>query len=309
MAERRIGLHIHNNTLRAVEIEHRPGFFVLTAVAEHRIERSLPDRIETISEDERNTYINEFTNGLNAILHDHRFRAIDISLAIDIRNAFIQTLPFNGDYSEENVKDIIRWELSNYFPGLDGTSFLFDTYNPGFNPSRDKSPELIYIAVLKSYIHLFQEGIRRLNLRLHSINVDHFTIENIFKLERKDANTERLLAVCFYYDTVLYCSLLWNNRLIKYREHTIGQDSELPLSISKFLLTSIPPTKNTVQSLYVFPMIPDIGELGSISQDWKLTHLSPFPQIKKSWRIKRLMKKQPVLDEVFAPAIGAALHR
>jgi hypothetical protein len=308
MTERKIGLHIQDTVLRAVEVERKRGIFTLTAFGEYRIGQSIPYPIESSSATVRNAIVSEFTDGLQHIFKSQRFRSTEISLAIDIRNAFIHTVPFNGDYGEENIKSIIRWELANYFPGYEGTSFLYDAYNPGFNPSRDISPEFIFTAVFKSYIHLLQEGIRRLNLHLHSINVDHFAIENVLKLKNTGSRVERLIAVCFYYDPILFSSLLWNNRLIKYSEDTVSQISELSQTINNFLMSSVLPAKNTLQKIYLYPRTPEPENFRAILPDWEIDQIAPFAHLKKSRQVRKILEQHSHTDDEYAPAVGAAIH-
>jgi Tfp pilus assembly PilM family ATPase len=308
MTERKIGLHVQDRVLRAVEVERKRGLLTLTALGEYRIGQTMPSPVESSSATERNAFVSEFTDGLRHILKSLRFRSTEISLAIDIRNAFIHTVPFNGDYDEENIKSIIRWELANYFPGYEGTSFIYDAYNPGYNPSRDISPEFIFTAVFKSYIHLLQEGIRQLNLHLHSINVDQFAIENVLKLENTDTRLERLIAVCFYYDSILFSSLLWNNRLIKYSEDTVSQISELYQTINKFLMSSVPPAKNTLKKVYLFPRPSEPGNFRAILPNWEVDHIAPFTHLKKSRRARKILDHLTHTDDEYAAAVGAAIH-
>ncbi len=309
MAERRLGLHIQPDTIRAVEIEQNNRSVTLCGFAEARIDAPLPRWLDTLGEEDRSEYLQAFSDSLKSMLKNANMKSRSVSLAIDIRHAFILTMPFDGDFSEENLRGLIRWELTNYFPGLDGASFLYDTYNPGYNPSRDVSPEIIFTAVLKPYIHMLQEGIKAANLQIRSINVDQFTIENVLRLDAGNLSRERLFAVCFLSDETLYCSLLWNNRLIRYREYAIPNPTVIPRILNLFITSASLSTKNTERRIYVYPYETDVPRFSQIAPQWKMERFSPFSQLKKKWRVKRMLDRQPVAEDAFTPAVGAAIGR
>jgi len=299
-----IGLYVQHDILRAVDIVKRKNNYLVTAIAEHPVHLSVPDRLRPFTSDEAHEYLDSFTESLQSILAVKGFSSNEIAVAIDTRNAFINTLPFDGDFSSGNVKQIIEWELSKYFPDIPSKEFLFDTYNPGFNPAKNKSPKLIYTAVLRSYIHLLQRGIRLANKELLSINVDQFAIENLLKISADKTMRERLNAVCFRHDDILFCSMLWNHRLVRYREYTLNEKYSPEKRLGMFLASVSGPQPNIDQRIFYHPLDESVVQN---ADGWELDTFKPFNNLTLKRRVRKRFPETTQSQESYAPAVSVVL--
>lgn len=302
-----IGLYVQHDTLRAVEITRKASGYALYAAAEQPVHLPVTDRLRKLTDDEANEYLQNFSASLQTVISGKGFYSKEIAVAIDVRNAFIHTVPFNGDFSRENIKGLIEWELQQYFPDMAGDEFLFDTYNPGFNPAKDISPKFIYTAVLRSYIHLIQRGVRSAGMKLLSINVDMFAIENLLKLTSAGKKQERLTAVCFRHNDILYCSLLWNHRLVRYREYSLDDDHSPEQRIGMFLASLIGQKQNIEQRIYYQPFDTTITKSAETDTGWKFDRFRPFDNLQLTRKAKRTIPDSMIAQEAFAPAISVAL--
>lgn len=302
-----IGLYVQHDIIRAVDIVRKSHGYVLNAIAERTVQLPLPERIRPLTTDEADEYLEQFTTALQALLSVKGVVGKEVAIAIDIRNAFIHTVPFDGDFSEDNIKRLINWELSQYIPDIPSSSFLFDTYNPGFNPAKDRSPKFIYTAVLRPYIHLIQRGIRTTRLKLLSINVDQFTIDNLLKLAATDKKRERLSAICFRREDILYCSLLWNHRLVRYREYTLDEHYSPGKRIEMFLASLSGQQKNIDQRIFYHPTDESITGETEKNTGWQFEHFKPFEYVQMTRKAKRNFPDSMIEREGYTPAVAVAL--
>jgi len=302
-----IGLYVQHDILRAVDIIRKRYGYIVTAIAENPVQLPVPDRLRPLTSDEANEYLENFSKSLQTLLSQKGFSSDEIAVAIDSRNAFIHTVPFDGNFSPVNVKKIIEWELSQYFPDIPSKEFLFDTYNPGFNPTKDKSPKFIYTAVLRSYIHLLQRGIRLANKQLLSINIDQFAIDNLLKFSAGSTKRERLNAVCYRRNDILYCSLLWNHRMVRYREYIIDEEHPPEKRLSMFLASASGPQRNIEQRIFYHPLDETIIDRTEQSSGWKFDNLKPFDKLTLKRKAKRNFPESLQTQEAFAPAVSVVL--
>ncbi len=303
-----IGLYVQHDTLRAVDIDRKSNGYVLNAAAEQPVHLPVSDRLRQFTDDEAHEYLHNFSASLQALLSVKGFSSKEIAIAIDVRNAFIHTVPFDGDFSSENIKRLIEWELHHYFPDIASDAFLFDTYNPGFNPAKDLSPKFIYTAVLRPYIHVLQRGVRSAGMKLLSINVDQFAIEKILKLATMGKKQERLNAVCFRTNDILYCSLLWNHRLVRYREYLLNNVYSPDKRLEMFLASLIGPKKNIEQRIYYHPFDTTITKSAETNTGWKFDRFKPFDNLQLTRKAKRNIPDSIIAQEGYAPAISVALN-
>jgi hypothetical protein len=303
-----IGLYVQHDTLRAVDIVRKSQGYVLNGIAEEQVQLPEPDRIRPLENDEVGEYIRYFVAALNALFSVKGFSGKEIAVAIDIRNAFIHTVPFNGDFSAGNVKRLIEWELSLYFPDMPANAFLYDTYNPGYNPAKDKSPRFIYTAVPRSYIHLLQRGIRETGMKLVSINVDQFTLENVLKLAATDKKRERLNVIGFRYGNILYCSLLWNYRLVRYREYILDEIYSPERRLEMFLASMSGPQKNIERRIYYHPYDESITDTVEQNTGWEFDRFKAFDKLQLSRKVRMKYPTPVLMQESFAPAVSVALR-
>ena len=301
-----IGLYVQHDILRAVDIHKKRGGYIVRAIAEHPVQLPVPDRLRLLDSDEANGYFENFSKSLTALLSVKGFSSDEIAVAIDSRNAFIHTVPFDGNFSTDNVNQIIQWELSKYFPDIPGKEFLFDTYNPGFNPTKDKSPKFIYTAVLRSYIRLLQRGIRMTKKKLLSINIDQFAIDKLLKFTAGDIKRERLNVVCFRRQDILYCSLLWNHKMVRYREYTIDDKHSPEKRLGMFLASAGASQKKVEQRIFYYPIDKTI-DLTEENGGWKIDKFKPFDNLTLKRKAKRNLPELENSQEAYAPAVSVVL--
>ncbi len=303
-----IGLYVQQDTLRAVDITKKSRNYVLKSVSEHPVHLPMPDRLRALdSEDEYEYFLQNLSTSLSALFSGRGFASKDLAVAVDIRNVFIHTVPFDGDFTPDNVRHLIEWELNHFFPDIPNNAFLFDTYNPGYNPAKDISPKFIYTAVLRSYIRLLQHGINKTGKKLLSINVDQFTLEPLLKLSVSEKKRERLNAVFYRYNEILFCSLLWNHRLVRYREYMIDEINTPEKQIVMFLSSLTGARKNIDQYIYYYPFDESIIEETEKNTGWKFDRFKSFDKLKITRRAKRNFPESMEVQEGFAPAVSVAL--
>jgi len=304
-----IGLYVQQDTIRGIDIVKKRRGYAVKAIAEETVHLPMPEYLRTLdNNDEYDYFINNFSSSLVKLLSAPGFISNEIAVAVDIRNVFIHTVPFDGDFTPDKLAQLIEWELTHYFPIIPSDAFLFDTYNPGFNPAKDISPKFIYTAVLRSYIHLIQRGIKETGKKLVSINVDQFTLENLLKLSVKDKKRERSTAVCFRHDGMLFCSLLWNNRLVRYREYTIDEDNPPEKHIGMFLNSLGGPQEKVEHRIYYYPFDETIIEATEKNTGWIFERLQVFGGVKLTRKARKSLPESVHAQEGYAPAISVALQ-
>jgi hypothetical protein len=303
-----IGLYVQQDTIRGIDLIKKRQGYVVNAIAEEKVHLPMPEYLRTLdNNDEYDYFISNFTSAVTKLLSAKGFKSNEMAVAVDIRNVFIHTIPFDGDFTPDNLAQLIEWELTHYFPIIPSNAFLFDTYNPGFNPAKDICPKFIYTAVLRSYIHLIQRGIKESGKKLVSINVDQFTLENLLKLSAKENKRERLNAVCFRYDHLLFCSLLWNHRLVSYREYTIDEKNPPDKRIGMFLKPLNGPRKNIEQRIYYYPFDENIIESTEKNTGWIFERFRVFDDLKLTRKARKNLPQSVQAQEGYAPAISVAL--
>lgn len=303
-----IGLYVQQDTIRGIDIVSKRRGYVVKAIAEEKVHLPMPEYLRTLdNNDEYDYFISNFSSSIVKLLSNPGFISNEIAVAVDIRNVFIHTVPFNGNFSPDNLAQLIEWELTHYFPIIPSDAFLFDTYNPGYNPAKDVSPKFIYTAVLRSYIHLIQRGIKETGKKLVSINVDQFTLENLIKLSARDKKRERFTAVCFRHDDMLFCSLLWNHRLVRYREYTIDEYNPPEKRIGMFLNSSGGPQKNIDQRIYYYPFDETIIDATEKNTGWIFERLKVFDDVKLTRKARKALPDSVHAQEGYAPAISVGL--
>jgi Tfp pilus assembly PilM family ATPase len=126
------------------------------------------------------------TEYLAAFLKVNRAKSIDASIALDTASLFIHRLPIEAQSSEATIRDQIRWEIEQYFPGSDTSEFISDFHRMSRFPSI-RQDEVLSVSLRRRTAKALEQVLSNLSLKLHILDADHFSAEAALRLNYPDS--------------------------------------------------------------------------------------------------------------------------
>jgi Tfp pilus assembly PilM family ATPase len=127
-----------------------------------------------------------FTEFLASFIKAHQVKATVASIAIDSSSLFIHRLPVEENSSDGAIREQIRWEIEQYFPGTASSEFITDYHRMARFPSV-RLNEVLSVSVRRATAQGLEKALATVGLRLHILDADHFSAETTFRQSYPDA--------------------------------------------------------------------------------------------------------------------------
>ncbi|MBI5402275.1 MAG: pilus assembly protein PilM [Ignavibacteriae bacterium] len=130
------------------------------------------------------TYINNAAELINRVIEESRTSSDHSRLLIDTNKCFANVIPLDFSEKKEKLNSNILWELSNYFPDnykefkVSYHKLLSDSYS-------SQVRDTLIIGILNSNLETLKKLSRLLNIKITSIDIEHFAAEKYFRAIRK----------------------------------------------------------------------------------------------------------------------------
>lgn len=122
---------------------------------------------------------------INNILEESRTSSNIARLLIDTNRCFTNVIPLDFSENKEKINSNILWELSNYFP--DNYKDFKISYHKLHSESYSESiRETLIIGIKNSIIDALKKLSRLINIKITSIDIEHFASEKYFRTIRKN---------------------------------------------------------------------------------------------------------------------------
>jgi Tfp pilus assembly PilM family ATPase len=180
MIPRIVGISITGSSVHAVELSKNGVVSTLHAIDEWEnpfgtgLEVPDPGALEL------------FTEYLGAFVKTHQVKTAVASLALDSSSLFIHRLPIEENSSDTVIREQIRWEIEQYFPGIPATEFITDYHRMSKFPSV-RLNEVLSVTIRRKTAQDLEQALRNVGLRLHILDTDQFSAEITFRQNYPDA--------------------------------------------------------------------------------------------------------------------------
>lgn len=171
------------------------------------------------------------TEYLAAFLKVNQIRANHASIALDTDSLFIHRLPIEDQTSENTIKDQIRWELEQYYPGAQDAEFVTAHHRMSRFPSV-RLNEVLSVSVRRRTAQAFERVLSTLGLRLHILDADHFSAESALRMNYPDS-LRRHIALLGVKPRRLDISTLKNGNLESYSYTLLESTGQLVEEIGR----------------------------------------------------------------------------
>jgi len=127
-----------------------------------------------------------FTEYLASFIKANQVKATIASIALDSSSLFIHRLPVEENSSDGAIREQIRWETEQYFPGTASSDFISDYHRMARFPSV-RLNEVLSVSVRRATAQGLEKALASVGLRLHILDADHFSAETTFRQNYPDA--------------------------------------------------------------------------------------------------------------------------
>jgi hypothetical protein len=137
--------------------------------------------------------LNETAKTINDVLKQSNTTAGISKLLIDTNQCFANVIPVDFSESKEKINSDIIWEISNYYPE-NYKNFKINYYKLLSGSYSEDIKETLIVALKNNLIEALVKLSKLINIKISSIDVEHFTSEKYFRSIRKNLiNDENIL--------------------------------------------------------------------------------------------------------------------
>lgn len=180
MISRIVGISITGTSVHAVELSRGGVVSTLHAIDEWENPFSTgPDEPDPQA-------LELLTEYLASFVKSNQVKSAHASIAIDSSSLFIHRLPVEENSSDTVIREQIRWEVEQYFPGVPASEFLSDYHRMARFPSVPLN-EVLSVTIRRKTAQALEHALRNVGLRLHVLDVDQFSAETTFRQSYPDA--------------------------------------------------------------------------------------------------------------------------
>ncbi len=236
MISRIVGISITGNSVHAVELSKSGVVSTLHAIDEWE------NPFGSGPEDADPQALDLLTEYLAAFMKTNQVKSTDASIALDSSSLFIHRLPVEENSSDTVIREQIRWEIDQYFPGIPASEFISDYHRMARFPSV-RLNEVLSVTVRRKTAQGLEKALRNVGLRLRILDTDQFSAEITFRQNYPDA-LRRHVALVGIKEHRIDVTVLKNGNMESYsyapvesledigeRIAALGRDSEGLLSI------------------------------------------------------------------------------
>lgn len=179
MIPRIVGISITGSSVHAVELSKSGIASTLHAIDEWEN----PFRPGTDEADSQALEL--LTEYLAAFMKVNQVQSAYASIALDSSSLFIHRLPVEENSSDTVIREQVRWEIEQYFPGEPAADFISDYHRMSRFPSV-RLNEVLSVTVRRKTAQGLERVLRNVGLRLHVLDVDQFSAETTFRQNYPD---------------------------------------------------------------------------------------------------------------------------
>jgi hypothetical protein len=185
-----LSIGLSNNSIRFLETDKENKISFASQVTDNF-------KFESLNHQNKLTdsAINETSEIINNVLKEIKTSPNNSKLVIDTNYCFTSVIPLDFSESSDKINSDIIWELSNYF------SENYKNYKISYHKLLAESyseniKETLIIAVRNNLIEAIKKLSKLINVKICSIDVEHFTAEKYFRNIRKNLfNGENFMVI------------------------------------------------------------------------------------------------------------------
>jgi Tfp pilus assembly PilM family ATPase len=155
-----------------------------------------------------------FAEYLSAFMKVNQVKARHVSIALDTASLFIQRIPIEETSTDDMIREQIRWEITQYFPGTDPAEFISDYHRMSRFPSV-RLNEILSVSIRRKLAQSLEKALGSLDLRLLILDADHFSAETALRANYPDSLRRNIALIGIKSDRLDH-TLLKNGNLESY---------------------------------------------------------------------------------------------
>lgn len=226
---RYLGVSFYDNRFQLAEVEHgKTPSVTLLAEQESSLDFAADGAHLTADHPKVSMVATEITN----LLQQTGATAQQISYALPTNPLFINTIPVDPSLKDDDLKEFLRWELQQYFPDAGPKAFITDAH---VIPSKEKDARRTFmVSVQRGIIAFLQKVTAELKLKLHIIDIDHFSTEKTLVTNYPEIEKE-VVALLGVGAAGVDASIVKNHEMVDYRSYATNSSTTLGKTIAHYL--------------------------------------------------------------------------
>jgi Tfp pilus assembly PilM family ATPase len=166
-----------------------------------------------------------FAEAVRKFLDDNRISAKRVSLALDTSFLFLHNVPVDDGASQEEIREQVRWELEQFFPGEPPEEFVTDFHRMRKAPG-ETAGQILSVSLRRAGAQTLSRLLKELGLRIQILDADHFSAETALRVNYPDI-FRRMLALVGVKENRLDISILRNGNLEGYSYRVVNSNQEI----------------------------------------------------------------------------------
>ena len=292
-----VGLSISGGGIQAVELDRSGPTTTLLSIDEW--ENTLPDASANGSDEG----LQEFQRLFGTFARENQVRANRLSISLDTSMLFLNSMPIDQGLTRSEINDRVKWELSQYFPGVNSGDFITDVHILTEH-ANDPYNEALSVSVRRHDAATVQKAAAAVGMELAIVDADHFAADTALRINYPDTY-RKYIALIGVKENRLDISLMRNGSLESYRYLIVQSNQEIIEGIA-----SLARKTPGIYSITVYGPYLDRDLLTQIRRGSPILveALNPLRHVNVSDNL-RLADHLTVPSYRFAAAVGVALRR
>lgn len=182
------------------------------------------------------TALNEMSEQINEVLSKSKTTSHTSKLLLDTNYCFANVIPLDFTEGNDKINSNILWELSNYFPDsyknykISYHKLISDLYS-------DNIKETLIVAIKNNFIEAVKKLSKQINIKISSIDIEHFSSEKYFRAIRKNLFTGETFFIIGCKKNRMDLSVINDSGCIGY-DYILLEDSNYTDKLEKFYLNA-----------------------------------------------------------------------
>lgn len=214
-----IGMSVSDRGVQAVELVRNGLTATLLAVDEWEN----PFAVGGINGNEEHFRL--FAAAVRKFLADNRITSKRVSLALDTAYLFLHNVPVEEGATEDEIREQVRWELEQFFPGEAPEDFVSDFHRMKRAPG-ETAGQVLSVSLRRNGAQSLGRHLKDLGLQIHILDADHFSAETALRVNYPDI-FRRMLALVGVKENRLDISMLRNGTLEGYSYRVVNSNQEI----------------------------------------------------------------------------------
>jgi hypothetical protein len=216
---------------------------------------------------------------------------------------FLNSMPIDQGLTRSEINDRVKWELSQYFPGVNSGDFITDVHILTEH-ANDPYNEALSVSVRRHDAATVQKAAAAVGMELAIVDADHFAADTALRINYPDTY-RKYIALIGVKENRLDISLMRNGSLESYRYLIVQSNQEIIEGIA-----SLARKTPGIYSITVYGPYLDRDLLTQIRRGSPILveALNPLRHVNVSDNL-RLADHLTVPSYRFAAAVGVALRR